>query len=96
MRWGSTWGYIGKSGFWEIEPRFIRAFRYSDALAAVQLDPAGAYGYIDRNGRVAIEPQFTDAEPFAGGLALVSLGTGSWGYVDHKGKLVFESALGGY
>ena len=83
------YGYINPDGAWEIEPRFTRASRFSEGLAAVaEGDPRSdmRWGYIDRTGRYAIAPTFSEAYEFVDGLAPVS-GPSGTGFIDRDGVL---------
>lgn len=83
-----SWGYIDLDGEIVIEPRFERAWDFSDDLALVKSH--GRYGFIDRAGRFVVEPRFTDAWHFSGGLAPVELDT-SWAYVDRDGRIIADT-----
>lgn len=94
-----TYGYINKQGDMVIRPQFSQASRFSQGLAAVQME--GKFGYINKEGNFVIEPQFDMALEFRDGLAQVwrtGLKEGKWaepklGYIDKTGKFVWEPTL---
>ena len=66
-------GYARRSdGFIVIAQTFEGASRFSEGLAAVQLD--GLSGYINMAGNIVIAPQFDEAGPFRDGIAEVLVG----------------------
>src|SRR6516225_80814 len=73
VRVKGKYGYIDKTGKMVIQPTYAGAQRFSDGLAAVQLQPppAGKVGYIDETGKMVIPPQFETADPFSEGRAPV-------------------------
>lgn len=85
-------GFIDQQGQIVIQPRFARAYRFSDGLAAVQIEADGLWGFIDTKGKLVIEPKFVSAAPFSGGMAQVKLGsfTSRWGYIDKSGTVVIQ------
>ena len=52
-----SWGYIDHSGRMVIPSQFKQASRFSESLAAVQIEN-DKWGYIDRSGHFAIQPEF--------------------------------------
>lgn len=82
------WGYIDASGDLVIEPRFDRAWTFSDGLALVQV--GDRFGYVYPDGQFAVEPRFHDALFFSEGLAPVQIDNGNWGYIDARGEFVVE------
>lgn len=82
------WGYIDGAGEVAIEPRFDRAWRFSDGIALVK--DGENYGYIRPDGNYVLEPRFSDAWHFANGLAPVEL-DGQWGFVDTSGAVVADT-----
>ncbi|MCJ7692778.1 MAG: WG repeat-containing protein [Sedimentisphaerales bacterium] len=94
-----TYGYMNKQGDMVIRPQFSQASRFSQGLAAVQIE--GKFGYINKEGEIVVEPQFDSALEFRDGLAQVwrtGLGEGKWaepklGYIDKTGKFVWEPTL---
>ena len=100
-KWGSSWGFIDKTGAVVIEPLYAEVSTFVDGLAAartvVQTDPAKTlWGFVDKTGQWVIEPQFDDAQGFVDGLAPVYTGGvedpilrgGKWGYIDTSGTYV--------
>jgi hypothetical protein len=86
------WGYIDRAGRVAIAPRFERAERFSEGLAAVVLD--GQHGYVDPAGAMALIPEQGPAgpvhRPFKDGLAAVRRESGV-GFIDRSGKLVIPA-----
>ncbi len=70
-----------------IPPRYERAMRFSEGLAAVRVH--GRFGYIDLSGKTIIAPRFDLAGPFYQGLAEVII-DGAAGVIDRSGKLVIQ------
>ncbi len=93
-RINSKWGYIGKSGRIQIEPKFDEARDFHNGLAAVRVGPR--WGFINKSGRLAIDLDFDVADDFDESLAMVVV-EGRYGYVNKVGKwrvpLQFERAL---
>jgi len=70
------WGYIDRSGQWQIQPQYETARRFSEGLAAAETRAPEGYegtlwGYIDKAGQWVMTPQFEWASSFAGGVAAV-------------------------
>jgi tetratricopeptide (TPR) repeat protein len=94
-----SYGYINKQGEMVIRPQFSQVSKFSEGLAAVQIE--GKFGYINKEGSFVIEPQFDRALEFRDGLAQVwrtGLGEGKWaepklGYIDKTGKFVWGPTL---
>lgn len=84
------YGYVRQSGGEAIAPRFELATRFSDGLAAVQVDEK--WGYIDSTGAAKIQPHFASASGFSDGLAVVSLDQPRtrYFYIDHSGRIITE------
>lgn len=78
------WGYK-KYDNWVIQPKYERAFSYSEDFGCVKLN--GKFGYINKVGEVAIQYKYDNAWPFSENLALVQL-FGKWGFVDRSGNVV--------
>ncbi len=83
------WGYIDRAGRIAIAPRFGRAERFSEGLAAVV--DGEALGYVDATGKLVLVPEHPPAgvihRPFKSGRAAVRVGD-RYGYIDRLGKLV--------
>ncbi|HEY6001373.1 MAG TPA: WG repeat-containing protein [Anaeromyxobacter sp.] len=86
------WGYIDRTGRVVVAPRFDRAERFSEGLAAVVLD--GRHGYVDAAGAMALAPREQPAgpvhRPFRDGLAAVR-SEGGIGFIDRSGNLVIPA-----
>jgi len=86
------WGYVDRSGRVAIAPRFDRAERFSEGLAAVQ--EGAVLGYVDAAGKLALVPEHAAAgvvhRPFSSGLAAVRVGQ-RYGYMDRTGKLAIAA-----
>ncbi len=95
-------GFIDRAGNVRIQPRFSRAWFFSEGMAAVE--SGGRYGFIATDGQWAIPPTFKMAWEFAEGLAAVQLqvsvmgeATGKkkkrlrWGFADRTGNLAIEA-----
>jgi len=83
----SLWGFINPRGDLVIEPRFDRAWRFSDGHALVRVD--GQYGFIDSTGTLAVAPRFADAWHFSEGLAPVAQDS-LWGFINRDGEVVVD------
>ena len=81
-KWNGKWGYIDRSGAWDLSPRFVMAEDYSDGLALTN------DGYVDMQGRIVASPKAGSS--FVQGLANVSLGENRFGYIDHSGRVIFR------
>ncbi|HET9598534.1 MAG TPA: WG repeat-containing protein, partial [Anaeromyxobacteraceae bacterium] len=92
VRRGGKWGYIDREARVAISPRFDRAERFSEGLAAVVLE--GKHGYVDAKGELVLVPAQEPAgavhRPFADGLAAVRDGE-AIGFIDRKGKLAIPA-----
>jgi hypothetical protein len=75
------WGYIDSAGQWKIRPQFKEADDFSDGLASADS------GYIDQSGSRVVN---TKGTAFVQGLAHVTLGPDEYGYINHRGKMVFR------
>lgn len=91
-RRNGKWGYVGKSGQWQILPIFDDASSFSQGLAPVKRNKS--YGYIDRNGRTVIDFKFDRAYGFNEGLAATRMaGSREWTFIDRSGKCVIDSGF---
>jgi WG containing repeat len=92
VRRDGKWGYIDRTGHVVIAPRFERAERFSEGLAAVVLD--GRHGYVDTTGELVLVPeQQPDGavhRKFADDRAAVRTAD-AVGFIDRKGKLVIAA-----
>ncbi len=90
---GGKWGYIDRAGRVAIAPRFDRADRFSEGLAAV-LDGA-VQGYVDATGKVVLVPEHAPAgpwvhRPFKSGRAAVRVGD-RYGFSAARGALAIPA-----
>ena len=96
------WGYKNKQGDYVIKPQFTYAHRFSEGLAAVEID--GKWGFIDMKGKLIIQPKFSKCGQFHRGLAPVSTGgthehflvSVMKGRADAKAKLGYIDTIGRY
>jgi hypothetical protein len=90
------WGFIDAKGTVIVEPKFQRASRFSQGLAAACA--GNRWGFINKTGKWAIPPQFDQAQDFCEGLALVAVkdaaGKMSYGYIDTLGRTVVKPRRG--
>ena len=96
------YGYIDKTGAWRIEPRFQRAYQFSDGRAMAQL-PDGRWAYIDTAGTPVITEVRDDSGTtyplassvaFREGIAAVELQTENdydMVYIDRDGNVLFSA-----
>ena len=88
------WGFIDTRGSLVVAPKFEKfEGEFSDGLLAVA-EPGRDFGYIDEHGDYEIAPRFTFAREFVNGIAQVQLpgatdGRSEFGYIDHRGALVY-------
>ena len=66
---GGMYGYMNKSGKVTIEPRYEKAFDFSEGLA--MFVEGAQWGVIDTAGNVVIEPAYTVADYFSEGMAAI-------------------------
>ena len=92
-------GYTDEKGQIKIEPKFEKAFYFSEGLALVARIsgydehnlPLYQYGYIDTNGNLVIPFQFIQGFNFREGIAEVAL-KDSVLFIDTKGNRLFSFA----
>jgi hypothetical protein len=83
-------GVIDTKGEFIVKPIYDRIEDYSEGLACVFID--GKYGFIDVNGDLIIKPKFDSVDNFFNGLAGFYKNEGEeFGYIDHKGNIVWHS-----
>ncbi len=96
----NDFGFIDRSGRFQIQPSFLYAGIFSEGLAPIQkpydwtqvkiaqkvnLIPKGAkFTFIDRDANPVFEEEWDYANGFSEGLASVHRGR-KWGYIDLKG-----------
>jgi len=89
-------GFIDPSGQIVIEPKYAKAYPFSDGLAAVQIQTDGDWGFIDTKGKLVIEAQFAMVGFFAEGLAAFRKEyTSQWGYINKQGDVVIAARFDG-
>lgn len=93
VRVDGKYGYMDKKGKLTIKPQFSGASRFSEGLAAVQMQKAGRVGYIDETGNMVIPIQFDLGDPFSEGLAAV-MKDHQWGFMDRTGQIVIPAKFG--
>ena len=57
---GGRWGYVSPDGKIRIEPRFEKAWGFSEGMAAVKLD--GKWGFINKDGEWVVPCEFDKVE----------------------------------
>src|ERR1035437_5447369 len=93
VRVKDKFGYIDRTGKLVLKADFAGASRFSEGLAAVQLQKYGKVGYIDETGKVIIPPQFDLADPFSEGAADV-MKNRLGGYIDKSGQAIIAPRFG--
>jgi hypothetical protein len=84
---GGQYGYMDRKGKLVLKGPYAGASRFSEGLAAVQMQKAGKVGYMDTTGKLVIALQFDLGDPFSEGFAAV-MQDHKWGYIDKTGKIV--------
>jgi hypothetical protein len=84
------YGYMDKTGKLVLKAEYSGASRFSEGLAAVQLQKGGRVGYIDETGSLVIPVQFDLADPFSDGLAAF-MKDHQWGFLDRTGQIVIPA-----
>ena len=93
------YGFMDRTGKFEIEPKFDGAEPFSEGLAAVRIYDGSIvkWGYVDRTGSFVIPPKFVEPTSgvgaFSEGLASVNIPdpqstNGKTGYIDRTGNFV--------
>ena len=94
VKLNGKWGFIEKSTWSSITPKFItecvydEAQSFSQGLAAIKLN--GKWGFIDKNGKEIINPKYEDASIFSEGLSAVK-SNGKYFFIDKKESLAIKS-----
>jgi hypothetical protein len=88
------YGYKDKTGKIIIEPKYDKAFEFSEGLASIRQN--GKWGYIDKSGTEIVKPQYSYTESFHNGIAYINIGGkvdgygnvdgGKWGLMNKAGK----------
>lgn len=87
VRSGSKFGYIDKSGKFQINPQFDRATFFRNGIALVKL--GSLWGYIDTKGNYIINPVYKEATIFQDGVAWTVKENGAPTAIDTKGNTLF-------
>ncbi|RKP53991.1 WG repeat-containing protein [Cohnella endophytica] len=91
------YGYIDTKGNMKIEPKYARAYRFSEGLAKVCVgDSINEYsiGYIDQSGAYKIGPTLNDNyEETLISEGLVPIADGAGGYMNKEGKLSIDPVV---
>ncbi|RED56532.1 WG repeat-containing protein [Cohnella lupini] len=86
-----AYGYIDTKGNMKIEPKYTRAYRFSEGLAKVATGESineYSIGYIDESGAYKIGPTLDDGyEETLISEGLVPIADGAGGYMNTEGKL---------
>ena len=77
-------GYITKTGEWQIQPKFKVAKNFSEDLAEA-MNSNKKWGFINRKGEWVIQPIFDKTKAFNSGIAVV-LSKKEWFYINTKGE----------
>ncbi len=83
-------GFINESGEWKVKHQFDAVKKFSNGLAAVQIN--GLWGYINNQGTIIIGPNFSDAQDFHRGIASVSNNDKSY-LISLSGEIITESGF---
>ncbi|OMP31431.1 WG repeat-containing protein [Mangrovimonas sp. DI 80] len=81
-------GYITKTGDWQIKPQFKIAKNFSGDLAEAMTDDK-KWGFINRKGEWAIQPMFEKTKAFDSGVAIV-LKDNQWIYINTDGEQILK------
>lgn len=91
----SSYGYLDINGKPVINPAYDFADDFSGGLGLVAnyegIFEEFIYGYIDANGEPVIPLKFIYASPFNRELAVFASRNGTWGYIDKKGNIIWQS-----
>jgi WG containing repeat len=84
---GGKWGYVNRSGVFEIPPKYAGAYPFHDGLAAVAPRHDTVFCFIDTQGNVAFDGEFQGSDiKFSDGLCAVW--DERFGYIDRTGRLI--------
>lgn len=93
---GGKAGYINKHGEWIIPPKYYKAKRFSQGLAAIKSHRDSKWGFIDITGRMVIPEVLGFATIFFEGLAAaIDVRKKRWGYIDRNGEWIIEPLFTG-
>ncbi len=82
----NKYGFKDYGGKFVIEPKFDRAYAFSEGLARVKM--GDKYGFVNSSGDLVIPCTFEKASDFSEGLASVSTDGKRFGYINEKGERV--------
>ena len=82
------WGYIDRTGNFQIPPQYDWATDFSEGLAWVKKDKK--WKLIDKNGHFIEGVQYDYGLPFSGSCAVV-IASGKFGMIDKSGKLLLPA-----
>ncbi|WMI69459.1 WG repeat-containing protein [Mangrovimonas sp. YM274] len=88
-RFDDKYGYLNKSGEWQISPQFESAKDFVEDLAEA-MGANEKWGFINRNGEWQIQPKFVRVKEFNSGIALAYDGD-RWFYINRKGEEVLKN-----
>lgn len=80
-------GVINTKGEMVVEPKFDKAYAFSEGLAAIKIKEK--WGYMDKDGHIIIEPQFEEAGIFSEGIARIGIDS-HYGYINKEGRIIIE------
>ena len=87
-------GFVDKNIEYQIEPKYYRAYNFSNGLALV-INKDELWGYVDSTGKEVIPCQYEWADPFGEyDLAPVEV-DGKWGLIKKDGSYYIEPSLPG-
>ncbi|WP_158563345.1 WG repeat-containing protein [Chitinophaga silvatica] len=83
-------GYINKTGEFQILPVYASAQPFKDGFAIVQSSYGSSPYFINRKGENQFKQYFREARNFSEGVAVVGGNDGLYGCIDKTGKLITE------
>ena len=81
------WGFVSKTGVFEIQPQFENVLFFTEDLCAVQKE--GVWGFINKTGRLVIPYRYSKVGMFNNGRAVYSI-DGQYGLIDKSGKTIIN------
>lgn len=87
---GDRWGFLDKSGKWDIAPGYEEARSFDEETGLAPVKKNGKWGFVDRKGKMVINPRFDDAGSFENGLSYVVLNGVGTGLINKKGEYVVK------
>lgn len=82
------WGFVSKTGVFEIQPQFENVLFFTEDLCAVQKE--GVWGFINETGRLVIPYRYSKVGMFNNGRAVYSI-DGQYGLIDKSGKTIINA-----